>query len=124
MDIDFAEEKRRQAEEDLIVEATSMAVIGAANAVIEYGWAHFDKTPYHNSAFTGATWVSELLKGHPKRIQKELGVDIPVFWALIDALQDAGYRRSRHVTLKEQLAIFLYTCVTGISLNHVCERFQ
>ena len=28
MDIDFAEEERRQAEEDLIVEAASMAVIG------------------------------------------------------------------------------------------------
>ena len=87
MDIDFAEEERQQAEEDLIVEATSMAVIGAANAVIEYGQAHFDKTPYHNSAFTGAAWVSELLRGHPKRIRKELEVDIPVFWALIDALQ-------------------------------------
>ena len=28
MDIDFAEEERRQAEEDLIMEAASMAVIG------------------------------------------------------------------------------------------------
>ena len=28
MNIDFAEEERQQAEEDLIVEATSMAVIG------------------------------------------------------------------------------------------------
>ena len=28
MDINFAEEERQQAEEDLIVEATSMAVIG------------------------------------------------------------------------------------------------
>ena len=101
-----------------------MAVVSTANAVIKYGQAHFDKTPYHDSAFTGAAWVSELLRGHPKCIRKELGVNIPVFWALIDALQDAGYRQSKHVTLEEQLAIFLYTCVTGISLNHVCEHFQ
>ena len=42
MDIDFAEEEKQQAEEDLIVEAASMAVMGAVNAVIEYGWALFD----------------------------------------------------------------------------------
>ena len=49
MDIDFAKEEKQQAEEDLIVEAASMAVVSAANAVIEYGRAHFDKTPYHDS---------------------------------------------------------------------------
>jgi len=31
---------------------------------------------------------------------------------------------SKHVMLEEQLAIFLYTCVTGLSLIHVCEHFQ
>jgi len=40
------------------------------------------------------------------------------------ALQQAGVHSSRHVFLEEQLAIFLYTSVTGLSLCHVSERFQ
>jgi hypothetical protein len=47
-----------------------------------------------------------------------------VFHALIKSLQSAGYTSSRYVTLDEQLAIFLYTCVTGLSIRHVGERFQ
>ncbi|KAJ7050996.1 hypothetical protein C8F01DRAFT_939060, partial [Mycena amicta] len=35
-----------------------------------------------------------------------------------------GYTGSRHVSLEEKLAIFLYTCVTGLSVRHVGERFQ
>ncbi|KAH7903665.1 hypothetical protein BJ138DRAFT_971427, partial [Hygrophoropsis aurantiaca] len=35
-----------------------------------------------------------------------------------------GYHGSRRITLEEQLAIFLYTCVTGLSTRHVGERFQ
>ena len=30
----------------------------------------------------------------------------------------------REVTLEEQLSIFLYTCVTGLMVQHVGERFQ
>ena len=30
----------------------------------------------------------------------------------------------RHVSLEEQLAIFLYTCVTGLTTRHVAECFQ
>ena len=111
-------------EEDLVIQAATTAVIGAALAAADYFQTHYDKTPYHNSAFTGIAWVHELLKGHPKRIRKELGVHKHVFHALIASLHNAGYTSSRHVTLEEQLAIFLYTCVTGLSLTHVCERFQ
>jgi len=111
-------------EEDLIVQAAATAAIGAAIAVLNYIQAYYDKTPYHNSALTGATWVVELLTGHPERICHELGVHKHVFRALIAALQDARYMHSKHVTLEEQLAIFLYTCVTGLSLIHVCEHFQ
>ncbi|KAH7917968.1 hypothetical protein BV22DRAFT_976376, partial [Leucogyrophana mollusca] len=36
-----------------------------------------------------------------------------------------GYTDSRNgVTLEEQLAIFLYACVTGLSSRHLGERFQ
>jgi hypothetical protein len=35
-----------------------------------------------------------------------------------------GHTNSRHVSLEEQLSIFLYTCVTGLAVRHVGERFQ
>ncbi|KAF8152519.1 hypothetical protein B0H34DRAFT_663958 [Crassisporium funariophilum] len=35
-----------------------------------------------------------------------------------------GYADSKHLMLEEQVAIFLYTCVTGLSICHVGEHFQ
>ena len=108
-------------EEDLVIQA---AVTASILATLDYSQKYYNKIPYHDSALSGAAWVCELLRGHPKRIRKELGVHKHVFRALIVALQDAGHTRSKFVTLEEQLAIFLYTCVTGLSLIHVCECFQ
>ena len=39
-------------------------------------------------------------------------------------LRRHGHEASTNVSLEEQLAIFLYTCVTGLSIRHVGERFQ
>jgi hypothetical protein len=35
-----------------------------------------------------------------------------------------GHSSSRFVSLEEQLAIFLYACVTGLTVRHIGERFQ
>jgi hypothetical protein len=82
------------------------------------------KEPYHTSALTGEAWVLELLAGHPERIHCELGVHRHVFDALIAELRSLGHQKSRHVSLEEQLAIFLYASVTGSTVRHVGERFQ
>jgi hypothetical protein len=82
------------------------------------------KEPYHTSILSGYAWVQELLHGHPERIRTELGVHKEVFYALIRELQSMGHGNSKYVTLEEQLAIFLYTSVTGLSIRHVGERFQ
>lgn len=47
-----------------------------------------------------------------------------VFIVLLQLLREGGINDSKHVTLEEQLAIFLYACVTGISVCHLAERFQ
>ncbi|KAF8223625.1 hypothetical protein L208DRAFT_1207461, partial [Tricholoma matsutake] len=47
-----------------------------------------------------------------------------VFQFLVSYLQTIGVHHSRGVLLEEQLAIFLYMCVTGLSMRHVAERFQ
>jgi hypothetical protein len=86
--------------------------------------ALYVKQPYHTSILSGEGWVQELLTGHPKRIQCELGVTKQVFNQLIHELQSMGHTRSRYISLEEQLAIFLYTSVTGLSVRHVGERFQ
>jgi len=117
-----SDEDYEQRRELLLQCAAVVAAVGAAT--LYYGLPLYNKTPYHTSALTGADWVCELLNGHPERIRNELGVHKEVFHGLITALQEGGLRSSRHVFLEEQLAIFLYTCVTGLSLRHVSERFQ
>jgi hypothetical protein len=101
---------------------TMVATILAAAMEIISGL--FDKQEYHTSALSGHGWVMELLNGHPDRIRCELGVSHHVFDLLLSNLRRMDYKDSRHVTLEEQLAIFLYTCVTGLSIRHVGERFQ
>jgi hypothetical protein len=82
------------------------------------------KEPYHTSILSGYAWVQELLHGHPEHIHTELGVHKEVFHALIEVLLSMGHGDSRNVTLQEQLAIFLYMSVTGLSICHVGEQFQ
>ena len=83
-----------------------------------------DPEPYHTSILTGQGWVEELLSGHPERIRCELGVCRHTFLALIGVLQELSYSHSKHVTPGEQLTIFLYMSVTGLTIQHVGEHFQ
>jgi hypothetical protein len=106
------------------VQCVTLITCAAGAAALSYGLPLYDKTSYHTSALTGANWVCELLNGHSERIHNELGIHKHVFNSLIIALQQAGVHSSKHVFLKEQLAIFLYTSVTGLSLRYVSERFQ
>jgi len=83
-----------------------------------------EREPYHTSILTGEGWVMELLAGHHKRIRCELGVHRHVFIELIQELRRLGHDRSKYVSLEEQLAIFLYISVTGMTIRHAGEHFQ
>ena len=102
------------------VEVARLVVV----AVSLYASAGYWNQEYHTSKLSGQEWVDELIRGHPNRIHTELGVRLHVFIQLIIQLQQMVYRDSRHITLEEQLAIFLYACVTGLSIRHLGERFQ
>lgn len=84
----------------------------------------YAKVPYHTSILTGEGWVLELLDGHPERMHTELGVRVPVFRKLVLELREVGLGPSKHVSLEEKVAIFLYASVTGLSIRHLGERFQ
>ena len=80
--------------------------------------------PYHTSALSGEAWVIELLIGHPDQIRCELGVRTHIFVKLVDKLREFEHKDSRSVSLEEQLSIFLYMSVTGLTVRHTGERFQ
>jgi hypothetical protein len=90
-------------------------IVGAASNLYSTPW--YWKQPYHTLKLTGAEWVKELIHGHYDRIWTELGVRVHVFLALEHELQVvSGMDDLRYVELWEQLAIFLYMCVTGLSV--------
>jgi hypothetical protein len=104
---------------------TVITVLNATTTVLKaYSNTYYDKEPYHTSALLGTAWVTELLTGHPECIRCKLGVHKHIFYVLINLLQQAGCRDSRHELLEEQLAIFLYVSVMGLSIHHLGERFQ
>ena len=100
---------------------TSIILAATASLLTPF---HQEPEPYHTSILTGEGWVLELLSGHPERIRCELGVSQDVFVKLISELHKMGHTSSKFVSLEEQLAIFLYCCVTGLTIRHVGERFQ
>ena len=100
-----------------------MQVIGsvtciAAGAVIHSLSGRYIKTPRSNSRLSCPQWVQELLDGHRDRFRDVHKLNRHVFENLLDELKrKAGLQHSRHLSAKEQLAIFLYICTTGLS-NH------
>jgi hypothetical protein len=84
------------------------------------------KAEMHTSALSGRAWLDELLTGHPNRIYIALGMRRHVFLALVLVIRTMGHceTQNSHILLDESLAIFLYTCVTGLAIDHVAERFQ
>ena len=117
-------QSQSQSTDDQVIDITAIFITLVMKEVILYWTSMYDKMPYHTSALMGEMWVMELLHSHPEWIQNELGVHKHIFLSLCTDLQWYGHRDSKTVSLEEQLAIFLYTCITGLSIQHVSERFQ
>ena len=80
--------------------------------------------PYHTSVLSGEHWVHELLNVHPDCIHNELSVCWGTFCLLVKTVEALGIQSSHHVSIEEQLSIFLYTVVTGMGCTHIGEHFQ
>lgn len=114
----------RATRRQLLIQAAAVVIHSAAAATAIYASTLLDRADYHTSALTGEAWVQELLHGHPERMKTELGMRVPVFKALVAALRASGQGDGRRITIEEQVAIFLYAAVTGLSIRHIGERFQ
>ena len=108
------------AESDIIITFVNTA----STAVLDISEPYYNKRPHHTSALSGLQWVDELIEGHPDRIKIAFGMQLHIFETLLRTLRKMEYKDSKHVELREQLGIFLYTCVTGLTIRHVAERFQ
>jgi hypothetical protein len=106
-----------------VLQIISILVCMSCRRVIDRITAQYHCTPYHTSALSGEDWVQELLSGHPQCIRNELGIYQSTFIVLIKALQMLGLKSLHHVSIEEQLAIFLYTAVTGLSCSYIGECF-
>ena len=118
---------RRAAQQNLyqqVIQITALIIGAVLPLFIQLIRRHLVWEPYHTSILTGQGWVDELLGGHPERIRTELGMHKDIFLALVSKLRDLGHTDSKYVSLEEQVAIFLYASVTGLTVRHLGERFQ
>jgi len=85
-----------------------------------------DRTPAHSSVLTGSQYVNELLSsGNPTRIFDVLRMPLPTFFALRDWCIEHDYLQpTQHISVEEQLAIFLKIVGENTSNRMVQERFQ
>lgn len=97
------------------------AIVIAAQVYVE---PFYIKIPYHTSILIGEMWIQELLNGHPNQIKTELGMRCDVFIHFVQTLVLSGLKLGCSVSNEEQAAIFLYACVTGLSIHHLGEHFQ
>ena len=87
---------------------------------------HADDDPCQSrtSILSGQMWIEELPEGYPDHIYCELSVWKEVFLELVYTLHSFGVTGSKHISLKEQLSIFLYMSMTGLTICHTGKHFQ
>jgi len=85
-----------------------------------------DRTPSHISVLTGSQYVEELLSSrNPTRIFDVLRMPLPTFLTLRDWCIEHDYLRpTLHISVEEQLAIFLKIVGENASNRMAQERFQ
>ncbi|KAL5496125.1 hypothetical protein ACEPAH_3042 [Sanghuangporus vaninii] len=73
----------------------------------------------------GSHYIQELLEGHPYRFYNKFGMSKHVFQCLASALHAyTHFQHSKHISMAEQLGIFLSFCRTGSGFQAIQEDFQ
>jgi hypothetical protein len=82
--------------------------------------------PMRTSSLSGGEYINEVMScGNPKRIQQVLRMKLEVFQFLCSELQTkGGLAPSRHVSVEEQVAMFLCAIAHSDTNREIQERFQ
>lgn len=104
----------------------SIAVANLAGlAVAQFANPLFNKMPMHTSILSGEGRMQELLAGHPVPFYNEFGMSVHVFHHLLRELhQFTPFNHSKHLSMTEQLGIFLWMCRKGASVRDTMYHFQ
>ena len=99
-----------------------MAAVAAGSVVTLPGVI---KEPMYDSPFTGEMRMQEFLRGHDGRFYNSFGMKKEVFFHLKYELQElAQLTDTCHLTMDEQLGIFLRLCRSGNVVRDIQEQFQ
>ena len=126
MDINPVDDPSEETQQSALQPAAILisAIISLTATIIECNKVRKVPEPYHTSALSGEAWLIELLLGHLEWICCELGVHAHMFTRLVDELRELKHDDSKFISLEEQVRIFLYISVTGLSIRHTSEHFQ
>jgi hypothetical protein len=110
-------------DQELVIIAIIVIVCSMAVTITH---SQYYKILQNTSYQSGAAWLDKVLSGYPDQIINNLGMSKSLFLQLYILLIDKTdiQLHTRHVSSKEQLAIFLYTVVTDLSIRKLAERFQ
>lgn len=98
-----------------------VAALGAG----AYYMTYMRKKPRRTSSVSGATYVKELLQGHPTRCREVCRMELPVFRKLCNIVRQEGLlQNTAGVNVDEQLMMFLFTIGQNVSNRQVQKRFQ
>ncbi|KAG5046384.1 hypothetical protein JHK86_015790 [Glycine max] len=93
--------------------------------VTNYFMKYVVKNPCRDSSMTGHRWVSEILNGHPIRCYQMFRMKKLVFLELCDILETKyNLKKTRNVSIYEQVGLFLYMLSQPGSVRNCEERFQ
>ena len=101
-----------------------LVIQGTASLILPFLFGRNPPIPMHTSLLSGAAYVQELLDAENKlRIQRVLGMKLEVFEFLcLELKSKGGLADSKFVSVKEQVAMFLFTLVHSSSNREVQER--
>ncbi|KAG5057034.1 uncharacterized protein LOC114412252 isoform X1 [Glycine soja] len=93
--------------------------------VTNYFMKYVVKNPCRDSSMTGHHWVSEILNGHPICCYQMFRMKKLVFLELCDILETKyNLKKTRNVSIYEQVGLFLYMLSQPGSVRNCEERFQ
>jgi hypothetical protein len=117
-------EKKRKYQA-IISAASTLAVNATINTSLHF-FSRKEPQSKRTSGLRGGEYIQELLdSAHPERIQEVLRMKLKPFETLCKVMRETNYlHNTRHITVEEQLAMFLHIVGKGSGFRDTEERYQ